>query len=262
MEYDKKLRPESLKRNGYHLFVDLLDRIIHESTTQAMRSACRALWRYMTSYWLKLTVEKIAELNQRLIGVKNVWEQLDLYRLGCTAPLSYNKELAEFPENWDAYINEMHNSHVRPSLPWAVLFKGMGSVPPVDLRARRGHSIEPSVEQERWKKCAEEMAKARNWHDCIVAQDDGLVAWGHPRGHNPFAEEENSSAREETEAGRTSPGREPHEHHGWTAVNTHPHHDASAHPSSSANSLARISHYYAAKHYRLNGRRWEMRAQL
>lgn len=82
----------------------------------------------------------------------------------------------------------MHNSHVRPSLPWAVLFKGMGSVPPVDLRARRGYSIEPTVEQERWKKCAEEMAKARNWHDCIVAQDDGLVAWGHPRGHNPFGQ--------------------------------------------------------------------------
>lgn len=69
MEYDKKLRPESLKRNGYHLFVDLLDRIIHESTTQAMRSACRALWCYMTSYWLKLTIEKIDELNQRLVGL-------------------------------------------------------------------------------------------------------------------------------------------------------------------------------------------------
>lgn len=73
----------------------------------------------------------------------------------------------------------MHHSDVRPSLPWGILFEGMGSVPPVNLRARRGHSIESTDEQKRWKECAEKMANARNWHDCIVAQNNGLVAWGH-----------------------------------------------------------------------------------
>ncbi|GAA5995816.1 uncharacterized protein JCM10292_004766 [Rhodotorula paludigena] len=59
------------------------------------------------------------------------------------------------------------------------------------------------------------------------------------------------------ESGQARSSREPegHDHLGWRVVNN-PRAAHGSRESSSANSLARISHYYAAKYYGVDGHRW------
>ncbi|GAA5995812.1 uncharacterized protein JCM10292_004764 [Rhodotorula paludigena] len=171
---------DAFLRNGYHLFVDVLNRLMQETESEAMLAFYKLVWRYFTRWWSELSPAQVCGLNKNLaerIGgllsrtpsLKGLQDELELDRRIFPASRSVNNEV------------------------------------------RR--------------------------------------AWG-----------VNASSSSPVQT-KTQP-----KHHGWTPINA-PHlrsRPDGPEPSSShtAQSLARISHYYAAKHYGLDGRRWEMQAQL
>ncbi|GAA5995818.1 uncharacterized protein JCM10292_004767 [Rhodotorula paludigena] len=156
MDYSTHLHLDDFHRNGYHLFVDVIDRLLQETPSTDPKTAYRMVWRYFTHYWSKLSPEQLCGLNRLLvdrvghdcakIGLANVQADLRLDAVAFPPSRSKMKVLADLPPNWSEYVSSRRTDVQAQNLPWRALWAAMPDVPPVALWGR-GPKPTPTREQ-------------------------------------------------------------------------------------------------------------------